>query len=521
VLTCETCGKPFEPVPGGGTLAAGTAAIRCPECAAKDLGLPGRPTSSLTPTAAPGTQKTSRSRTNQFAVELNRVAPGRPVLTYVLIAICTAVFVLELKMGAGFDTMSADLASKLGANYGPLTLTGQWWRLLTAMFLHFGFFHLLMNMFCLWALGSLAERLMGRAAFLLLYFATGVAGGLLSVAVHPQLVSAGASGAVFGLAGGLITYLALKKAPIDFSIAKKELTSLGLFVGYNFIYSLKPGIDIMAHLGGVLSGLVLAAALPVFLQSPDAQLTPAPIHEKSSVNPRIAKIGAICALAAVIAAIGARGMHIDSIRDSNFVLDSLAQIDAGKSADVIPRLEQIVKKQPDSYLAHVALGTAYFHTNKSAQAVPELSQAETLNPDNDFTKQELGASYLDQSDYENALPRFQKVVTDDPKNIQAHLGLAASLLGTHDYQLAATEARTVIAALPKEAEGHAVLGQAEIRLNLVDDGIHEMETAVQLAPDDQDLRTRLLAAYMATGRSANSPDSKFRSGAPAAPSAAH
>ncbi len=511
MLTCESCGKTFEPVFGGGTLTEGTAAIRCPECAAKDLGL------TSTPAAPTAPQKTSRSRTNHFAVELNRVAPGRPLATYVLIAICTAVFVFELKKGAGFDTMSADLAKQLGANYGPLTLTGQWWRLLTAMFLHFGFFHILMNMFCLWALGSLAERLMGRAAFLLLYFTTGIAGGLLSVAVHPQLVSAGASGAVFGLAGGLITYLWMKKAPIDFSIAKKELTSLGIFVGYNFIYSLKPGIDIMAHLGGLLSGLALAALLPVFLQSPDAQLTPGPIHEKSPANAKIAKIGAICAFAAVIAAVGIRRMHIDSIRDLNFVINSLAQIDAGKSADVIPRLEQIVKKQPDSYLAHVALGTAYFHTDKSAQAVTELSQAETLNPDNDFTKQELGASYLEQEDYADALPRFRQVVSDDPKNIQAHLGLAASLLGTNQDQEAATEARTVVAALPNESEGHAVLGQAEIRLNLVDDGIHEMETAVQLEPDNQDLRTRLLAAYMATGRSANSPNSRLRSGVAAAP----
>ncbi len=58
--------------------------------------------------------------------------------------------------------------------------------------------------------------------------------------MHPQLVSAGASGAVFGITGGLITYLWMKKAPLDFALAKKELTSLGIFVGYNFIYSLKP-----------------------------------------------------------------------------------------------------------------------------------------------------------------------------------------------------------------------------------------------------------------------------------------
>jgi rhomboid protease GluP len=501
VLTCETCGKTFEPVFGGGTLVTGTAAIQCPECAGKSVG------------AIPPSQSKASSQAKQFAVELNRIAPAKPVMTYALIAVCTAAFALEIAKGAGFDTMSGDLAIKLGANYGPLTLTGQWWRLLTAMFLHFGFFHILMNMFCLWALGSLAERLMGRAGFLLLYFATGIAGGLLSLAVHPQLVSAGASGAVFGITGGLITYLWMKKAPLDFALAKKELTSLGIFVGYNFIYSLKPGIDIMAHLGGIASGLVIAAALPRFLQSPDAQPSIVPVFEKSPVNTQIAKIGAACAIAVVIAALGIHRMQADSI----FVLSSLEQIDAGKSADVTPRLEQIVKKQPNSYLAHFALGAAYLRTGKSKEAVAELSQADTLQPGNDTAEQELGAAYLEQQQYDLALPKFKQVVSDDPNNSSARLGLAGALLGTHQDQDAAGEARKVVAANPNESEAHAVLGEAEIRLGSVDNGIHEMETAVQLQPDDQELRTRLLAAYMATGRSANSPGSLLQSGAPVPP----
>ncbi len=500
MLTCETCGKSFEPVFGGGTLAAGSAAIQCPECAGKSVKAP----------PSPSRREIARAESRKFYTELNRVAPGRPVFTYVLIAACTAVFAFEIKKGAGFDTMSADLAIRLGANYGPMTLTGQWWRLLTAMFLHFGFFHLLMNMFCLWALGSLAERLMGRASFLLLYFATGIAGGLLSLAVHPQQVSAGASGAVFGLAGGLITYLWMKKAPIDFSIAKKELTSLGVFVGYNFIYSLKPGIDIMAHLGGLLSGLVIAAALPIFLRSPDAQPVLGPVPEKSHVNSKIASIGAACAIAIVIAALAIHRGRADMI----YVLSSLDQIDAGKSADVIPRLEQIVKKQPDSYLAHFALGAAYLRTSKSPQAIVELSQADTLQPGNDTTQQELGAAYLDQQQFDLSLPKFRQVVTDEPDNWSAHLGLASSLLGQHLDKDALDEARRVVAAMPKEAAAHSVLGQAEIRLGSTDDGISEMETAVQLEPDDRELRTQLLAAYMATGRTPRLPDPKTDSSAP-------
>ncbi len=161
---------------------------------------------------APAPRSSSREEAVAFKAELDAIAPTQPLFTWILIAICAAVFAVEIHKGAGFDNMSPDLAIRLGANYGPLTLSGQWWRLLTSMFLHFGFLHIAMNMLCLWSLGTLAERLMGRAAFLLLYFATGIAGGLLSLAVHPQLVSAGASGSVFGVAGGLITYLPLEES---------------------------------------------------------------------------------------------------------------------------------------------------------------------------------------------------------------------------------------------------------------------------------------------------------------------
>lgn len=495
---CEICGKTFERNFGGGNLSEGGAAFKCPECAAKSL------------ESTPSPRDERRQAAAQFALELNRIAPARPVVTWALIAVCAAVFGVELLKGASFDTMPVDVAIRLGADYGPLTLTGQWWRLFTSMFLHFGFFHLLMNMWCLWALGGLAERLMGRAAFLLLYVATGLAGGLLSVAVHPQVVGAGASGAVFGVAGGLITYLWLKKAPLDLGRAKKQLSSLGIFVAYNFLYSLQPGVDMMAHVGGLASGLVVAAALPRFLETPGAQTIPQPFQEKSPVNKRIAEVGIACAMAIVIAFFAVRRLQGDSL----FVLDSLRQIDAGQSAAVIPKLEQMVKNQPDSATAHFALGAAYLRTNQSAAAVLELYRADTLAPGNAATEHELGVAYLLQEDFDLAITKLRQALADNPNNAGTHLALAGALLGKHQDQEAADEARKVLAVMPKDSEAHAVLGQAEIRLGSTDDGLHEMETALQLDPDNSDLRTRLLAAYMATGHMAQFRDLKTQTGTP-------
>jgi membrane associated rhomboid family serine protease/Flp pilus assembly protein TadD len=464
-----------------------------------------------TPTPAPTPREARRQEAAAFAAELNQIAPSRPVVTYALIAICTAVYVFELIRGAGFWSMSPDLAISLGANYGPLTLSGQWWRLFTSMFLHFGFFHVFMNMWCLLFLGSLAERLMGRAEFLLLYIATGLFGSLLSLAVHPQLVAAGASGAVFGVTGGLITYLGLKKAPLDFARAKKQLTNLAVFVGINFFYSLGPGIDMMAHLGGLISGLIIAIALPRFLETFGTQLNPAILPEKSSINKKLVAIGIACAIAIVAACVGIR--HTQG--DSAFVVESLDQIDAGHSAAVIPRLEQIVKAQPDNSMAHFALGNAYLSTNQYGGAVQELFKADTLAPGNALTEQNLGVAYMAQGSYDVAITKLRQSLATNPDNPRARLGLANSLLGAKQYQDAADEARKVVAALPKDAEAHEVLGHAEVNLGQTDDGIHEMETALQLDPNNVEMRTDLLAVYMATGHTAQYRALQSQSPAPA------
>jgi membrane associated rhomboid family serine protease/Flp pilus assembly protein TadD len=489
LLTCEVCGKQFERQSGGGNLSEGGETFKCPECAAKSL--------ESTPTRDTG----ARVEAAQLETEINRLAPTRPVATYALIAVCTAVFVFEIIKGAGFDTMSVDLARRLGADYGPLTLGGQWWRLITSMFLHFGFLHLLMNMFILWALGGLAERLMGRAAFLLLYFATGLFGGLLSLAVHPQVTSAGASGAVFGITGGLVTYLALKKAPLGFDSIKKQLKSLGIFIAYNLIYSLRPGVDLMAHAGGLGSGLIIAALLPRFLEAPDAPQIPAPFQEKSSVNKRVAQIGIACAVAVLLAAFTIHRQQADSI----YVLASLDKIDAGQSTAVIPTLEQIAVRQPDSYLAHFALGAAYLRTSQLAGALRELHHADDLESGHPPVEQELAAAYLAQNDFANAIIDFRAALAHDSNNPSAHLGLAEALLGNHQYQEARTEASTVLASVPKDPNALGILGQAEIQLGATDDGLHDMETALQLAPNDSELRGILLAAYASTGHKTHPP----------------
>lgn len=436
---------------------------------------------------------------NRYAMAFPAPAPQlvrfQPLVTWGLIAACAAVFILELAKGAGFDTMSPELAIRLGANYGPMTLAGQWWRLFTSMFLHFGFLHIALNMWCLWVLGMLAERLMGRAAFLLLYVATGIAGSLLSLAIHPQLVSAGASGAIFGVAGGLVTYLWMQRDRLNYAAVMKQLKSLAIFLGINLIYSFGPGIDMMAHAGGVLAGLAIGAALPIYLKEPGAQSPPSPIMEEVSGNKRITQVAIVCAVLLLVGAVGVRRLQ----GDNAFVIASLDQIDTGHSAEVLPRLEQTVKQKPNSALAHFALGAAYLRMNRLADALRELQTADTLGPGNATFQHQLGVAYLEQGEFDNAMSKFQQSIANGADDTSNHLGLAEALLGNNQYGEAIVEANKVIAASPNSAEAYSVLGEAEVWSGTVDVGLQELEKSVQLAPNNADLRMILIKAYLFTG----------------------
>src|ERR1700743_1868874 len=140
----------------------------------------------------PGPPQRSRATSNRWAS-----APA----TYTLVGINCAVYVAMVLRGVS-PTMPTVLdLVHWGANFGGDVLAGQWWRLLTAAFVHVGIVHLATNMWCLWNLGLLGEPLLGPWGVVAVYVLTGIAGNLLSTAVHPQIVGAGASGAGFGIAG--------------------------------------------------------------------------------------------------------------------------------------------------------------------------------------------------------------------------------------------------------------------------------------------------------------------------------
>lgn len=215
--------------------------------------------------------------------------------TYVLVGINCAVFLAMVLRGVSAISPLPEQLMRWGANNaGSVLINDQWWRIITAMFVHVGIIHLATNMWCLWNLGLLAEPLMGSFGVVAVYLLTGTAGNLLSVfwngwhynvaAVSQQVAhqgfnpleyfppGVGASGAVFGIAGALIVLLKSPRLPVPPEELKRLRKSVIYFAAINLVIGLAISLDVIssrtgisidnsAHLGGVLCGLLFATPM--------------------------------------------------------------------------------------------------------------------------------------------------------------------------------------------------------------------------------------------------------------------
>ena len=143
-----------------------------------------------------------------------------------------------------------------GGNFSPYTTSGDWWRLITCVFVHIGIIHLLFNMYALYTIGVYLEPMLGKTKYIVAYLCTGVFASLVSLWWHETPVaSAGASGAIFGMYGLFLALLSTNLIPKQ--VRSQLLQSIGIFVFYNLVYGMRSGVDNAAHIGGLVSGLMI------------------------------------------------------------------------------------------------------------------------------------------------------------------------------------------------------------------------------------------------------------------------
>jgi membrane associated rhomboid family serine protease len=224
--------------------------LSCSEC--------GRPicTECMTP-AAVGLRCPDHAGTRKLVKAprvVRRVPQGRTdaLVTKTLIAINVLIYLITAVQGAGLNAPGGRLFNDMFL-YGPFVAHGDWWRLITAAFLHASVLHIGLNMYVLWIIGSPVEQYLGRARFLGLYFVSGLAGSAGALVLTPTALTVGASGAIFGILGALL----IIEWQTTGRLAGNAMTWIVINLALSFVIS---NVSIGGHVGGLIGGILVTLA---------------------------------------------------------------------------------------------------------------------------------------------------------------------------------------------------------------------------------------------------------------------
>jgi membrane associated rhomboid family serine protease len=358
MTNCRTCGRQI------------TTGSVCPYCGAQDVPAPAITT--------PGVIVGRRPERSGISA------------THVLVGINVAVFIGMVLSGVSPLEPTREQLLRWGANWGPLSLGSQPWRMLTSNYVHIGIIHIAFNMWCLWNLGRLAEHFLGRVNFVIVYTFCGLAGSLASLWFHPMSVGAGASGAIFGLAGAAIAVFYLAHLPIPKAEIQRTMRSLLAFVGYNLFFGLTPGIDNSAHIGGLVAGFAMGAALSKhILVAPEIRRAWA----------RVTFISMAVVLLLANSAVRRQYPHLALLANPQIV--AAQQIASARRAiqqrrpdEAIQQLQEVIELQPNAAEPQFLLGEAYLIQGKPDEAISAFQGALRVDPKYAKADAGLGTAYL-------------------------------------------------------------------------------------------------------------------------------
>ena len=399
-----------------------------------------------------------------------QLEPRRFIVTPTLVAMNVAYFLAMVSVGVSATAPTAAEVLPFGANFGALTVNGQWWRLLSSTFIHYGVLHLGFNMWCLWSLGNLAERLFGNGRFLMIYILSGLGGSAASLVWHPYVVSAGASGAVFGIAGALAAFLYLARIHLPERAARNLLTSILIFIGFNLAFGFTvPGIDNAGHLGGLVIGALLGASLRY-------------------------RRAFLASAAAVAVALVATAPLAKSIAQANPIV-MLTEADLLRASDNAPaaiaKLEQAVSEHPEFASGHEALAFMYLQDGRYEKAAATARRSVELDPQLERAQYVLGTALYFNRDYDAAIEELRIAIQLQPEELSTHANLSRALneLDRGDEAVAALEEAMTWA--PDSWFLYSEMGLAHLGNDELDLAVASLEKAIELAPDEPENYNRL------------------------------
>jgi rhomboid protease GluP len=360
----------------------------------------------------------------------------RPIVTYLLIGSNVVIFLLMTLAGG---STRIETLLEFGAMYRPLFTAGEYWRLVTPIFLHIGLLHLLFNMYALLVLGNVVEQIYGPVRYFLIYLFSGIAGALASVRFSTA-VSAGASGAIFGLAGITLAvgYRYRDRVPANF----KRAVGRGIipFVIFNLAYGFSnQGIDNFAHLGGLVAGILLA-----FVITPAAQ---ASITRRN----KISSFATVLPIAVVVGAFFFPACaHFEMRQVEADFKQALALEKENRLDEAVAVYRRALKRRPNLPSLHNNLAVILTRQRKFADAEPQARLAVRWGEEEAMFHQTLGVVLWNESKREEAAGQYRRAIELDPKNAELHEALADLDEEQNKFDEALAEWNQVQTLRPKE-----------------------------------------------------------------------
>ena len=335
-----------------------------------------------------------------------------PVATFVILGLNVFIFLLMTLAGG---STNSQLLLDFGASYAPYFHRGEYWRAVMPMFLHIGWLHLLVNSYALYILGPILERVYGYGRFALLYVACGVGSSFLSMRMSTN-VAAGASGAIFGIAGAMLTTGLLHRYAVPPRWGRAFGRGILPFIILNLVFGyVIPGIDNWGHIGGLICGL----ALPLLLSPPGHDRVPGAPEEP----PSQAAV-AIPVLVVALAMAATANSYWTSRSVTRLLAEGERLQEQNQPDQALARVKEAARRAPRDERPLLQLGSLYLQRGQINEGVEAYREALRLSPGLPPAQVGLAAALVRKGEVAEARQLFQALLKKDSQTIEGQLMLA-------------------------------------------------------------------------------------------------
>jgi membrane associated rhomboid family serine protease/tetratricopeptide (TPR) repeat protein len=411
------------------------------------------------------------------------IAAHRLWVTPTIIGLNVVVYLAMCATGVSPMSPSTGDLFKWGANFGPAgMLDGQGWRLLTCAFVHVGLLHLGFNMYAFVGAGAWMERALGSVAFFALYLVAALGGSLVSTIWSPLVVSAGASGAVFGVYGALLAFAQAPRENMTLDVERLQKSAIG-FIAYNLFYGLtQPNIGNSAHIGGLVTGFVAGWLLVSYRPTPAA----------SPKRAYLRLVGILPALAGLAAVAHWRTADMPSVRAHRLAMEAAAAVDARDWAKARRRFDQAIAINPRDTRLYLSRGYTREMTDDHDGAISDYTEAISRNPKDAAALTQRCVALVRKRDYGGAAKDCEAALALDGANPEAWHRLVEIRRWNGQGTKALEAAARLTQLSPQYAHGHLLMAELMIDKGDLEAAEGQLRKARDLEPNDPQIaKTRI------------------------------